>query len=209
MSKITSKSARVDELFIRNKFSSNNYWGIPTIKYCDVSKYPIKLMSFSSTKANDTKNLDKTIHFFKDDYRIQSPYEKPYKRMETLAQYRCLITPDYSLYTDLPLAIQIHNVFKSRWCGAFWQDQGLDVIPSISWGNEESFEFCFEGVQKKSAVAVSTIGARREEKSFMKGYNVMIDKIAPSIIFCLGQPFESMGDDVIFIDYKETFVGGK
>ncbi|MEG1725924.1 MAG: DUF4417 domain-containing protein [Anaerovoracaceae bacterium] len=208
MRKITSKSARGDELFIRDKFSSNNRWGIPTIKCCDTSNYPVKLMSFSSVKRNDTKNFDKAVHFFKDDYRMESVYNKPYDKMEVLAQYRCLITPDYSIYTDLPLAIQIYNVFKSRWCGAFWQDYGKDVIPSVSWGDASSFDFCFEGIEENSAVFVSTIGVRKKETDFLQGYNVMLDKIKPNTIFCLGHPFDAMDGNVIFIDYKDTFAGG-
>lgn len=209
MKKITSKSARGDELFIRDKFSSNNRWGIPTIKYCDVSHYPVRPISASSIKRNDTKHFDKAVHFFKDDYRMESVYEKPDDRMEILAQYKYLITPDYSMYTDLPLAIQIYNVFKSRWCGAFWQDNGKDVIPSVSWGDENSFEFCFEGIERNAAVFISTIGVRKKEKEFLQGYNVMLNKINPNNIFCLGRPFDAMDGNVIFIDYKDTFVGGK
>ena len=31
---------------------------------------------------------------------------------------------------------------KNRWGGAYWQSSGLTVIPTISWGDERSFEFC-------------------------------------------------------------------
>ena len=43
----------------------------------------------------------------------------------------------------MPLALQIESVFKNRWCGAYWQSKGLKVIPTVSWGDERSFDFCF------------------------------------------------------------------
>lgn len=66
--------------------------------------------------------------------------------------------PDFSMYSDLPLAIQIYNTFRRRWCGAFWQEQGLNVIPSVCWGTSESYDFCFEGIEKGSIVAVLSFG---------------------------------------------------
>ena len=76
--------------------------------------------------------------------------------IEKLKQYYALLTPDFSLFTDMPLALQIESVFKNRWCGAFWQRQGMTVIPTVAWGDERTFDFCFDGIEQGSIVAVCT-----------------------------------------------------
>lgn len=63
-----------------------------------------------------------------------------------LSQYKFLLTPDYSLYADMPRAVQLYNVFRNRWRGAYWQAQGLTVIPTISWSVPKNDEFLIANV---------------------------------------------------------------
>ncbi len=67
----------------------------------------------------------------------------------------------------MPMPIKIYNTFRSRWCGAYLQSNGVKVIPTLAWGGPETFWFCFDGVEKKSVVAVSTLGVRSEKDLFM------------------------------------------
>jgi len=67
------------------------------------------------------------------------------------------------MYTEMPVAVQIHQVFKSRWCGAYFQPKGLKVIPSLVWGEADTFWFSFDGIDEGSVVAVSTVGMRTEK----------------------------------------------
>ena len=46
--------------------------------------------------------------------------------------------------------MQIYNVFRNRWCGAYWASKGLRVIPTVNWGDESTFDFCFEGIEGES-----------------------------------------------------------
>jgi hypothetical protein len=95
-----------------------------------------------------------------------------------------MISPDFSLYTDMAQARQIEHIFKNRWCGAYWQSLGINVIPTIGLSDERSFDFCFAGVEKGSIVAVSTIGSRRAKSLFMKGYTEMLRRIEPVHVIC-------------------------
>ena len=79
---------------------------------------------------------------------------------------------------------------------------GKNVIPTISWSDERSFEFCFEGVEQESIVAVSTHGNRYAIDDFMKGYNELLRKIKPRAIICYGKPFPEMQGNVIAIPYN-------
>lgn len=104
----------------------------------------------------------------------------------------------------MPIALQLYNTFRNRYCGAVWQDNGLIVIPTISWSTNESFEFCFDGIEEGSVVAISTLGSRKEKQLFLNGYFEMIKRIQPTNVLCYGKPFTEMGNEIIYIDYLNT-----
>ena len=55
------------------------------------------------------------------------------------------------------------------------QMYGIDVIPTISWSDRKSFEWCFDGEPVGGAVAISSVGVMnsKERKAlFIDGYNL-------------------------------------
>ena len=67
------------------------------------------------------------LHGYLDDYRLEALWSRPRKSLEAVGHFGTLITPDFSLYREWPVAIQIYNTYCSRWLGAFWQANGLYV----------------------------------------------------------------------------------
>lgn len=51
-------------------------------------------------------------------------------------------------------------MLRNRWCGAYLAEKEFRVIPTVSWGDGSTFDFCFEGIPKGSTVAVSTYMVR-------------------------------------------------
>ena len=98
------------------------------------------------------------IHFFIDDYQFQRVWNQPDRYIAPLKRFQCVLTPDFSTYMDMPEAMKIYNVFRSRLIGAYWQACGLKVIPTLQWAGPESFPYCFSGIPNNSTVAVSTVG---------------------------------------------------
>ncbi len=187
-------------LLVRNEFlyrnNSSGKFDFPIIKKQDIDVNKINFLSYVNAKNNDTENKDKTIHFFTYDWKFDKVYKNPNEELEKLKQYYCLLSPDFSLFTNMPLALQIESVFKNRWCGAYWQSKGLKVIPTISWGDEKSFDFCFDGVEEGSIVAVCTYYRENCEEEFMLGYNEMLKRIKPSFVLCYDEPFKSMKGNI-------------
>ena len=204
----TQKELYQDELIkskrklVRNGFPTTGKYGIPILRKQDIDFLPLKSISFSNTRYDDRRNKKKMVHFFLHDYRFECVYDNAEILFEKLKQYDCLLTPDFSLYQDMPIVLQMYSVFKNRWCGAYWQSMGKNVIPTISWSDERSFEFCFEGVEQESIVAVSTHGNRYAKDDFMKGYNELLLKIKPCAIICYGKPFPEMQGNVVAIPYN-------
>lgn len=202
---MTSKKMRDNPLFTRNNFETMGKWGIPLIKKQEFSFDNIMLVACSDTRANDNEeNKTKGVHFFVDDYRFQGIYDNPERTLSRYSQYSFLLSPDFSTYTDMDLWRQLESVAKNRWVGAYWQSKGLTVIPTISWGHSQSYEFCFDGVEKGSVVAVGMIGCKQSKLNFMRGYNEMLKRIEPKKIICFGKPFEEMQGNLIVVDYRES-----
>lgn len=201
---MNTKEFRTSDSFLRNEFECSGLWGFPLIKKQELDLSNIELIACSDTSNHDSNNLYKGVHFFTDDYRFESLYNHPERSLEKYSRYRFLLTPDYSLYSEMSLWRQIESVGKARWVGAYWQNKGLIVIPTISWAQPSSFRFCFDGVQKNSIVAVGMIGCKRQKLPFMKGYNEMLEIIEPSAIICLGEPFPEMRGNVIVVDYLSS-----
>lgn len=205
-----SKSYRNNPLFLRNEFVSESEWGFPIVRRQKLNLEGIKLIAYQDTKLHDSGlNRKKGVHFFIDDYRMEGIYRNPCRSEEKLSQYKFVITPDYSTYSNMDRWRQIESVAHSRWCGAYWQSQGWTVIPSVTWSTENNFDFCFNGIEKGCIVAISMIGCKHSKKQFMLGYNQMLNRITPSAIICLGKPFKEMYGNIVTIDYIKSKIGAK
>lgn len=200
-----SKQMRDDSLFMRNNFATTGKWGLPVVKRQDLPFDEINLIACSDTRAHDNKENKKSgVHFFVDDYRFNGIYDHPERSLEKYSQYAFLLTPDFSTYSDMNLWRQLESVAKNRWVGAYWQRKDLIVIPTISWSDARSFEFCFDGIEKGSIVAIGMIGCKRNRLGFMRGYNEMLKRINPSAVICFGTPFPEMQGNLIVIDYRNS-----
>ena len=199
---MTSKKMRQNPLFMRNSFETSGKWELPLIKNQKLDMTEISLIACSDTRSGDNeKNRQNGVHFFVDDYRFDGIYNTPERSLKRYSQYKFLLTPDFSTYADMNLWRQLESVAKNRWVGAYWQSEGLSVIPTISWGLSQSYEFCFDGVESGSIVAVGMLGCKKSKLNFMRGYNAMLEKISPEKIICFGKPFEEMEGDIIEVDY--------
>lgn len=119
-----------------------------------------------------------------------------------LRNFKAVCTPDFSTYTDFPKAIQIYNHYRKHWLGAYWQTNGINVIPTISWSDRSSFEWCFDGEPVGSAVAVSSVGTqlnKETRKLFIDGYNEMLIRLQPSLIYFHGNVPDECGGNIVNI----------
>lgn len=203
-----SKIFRAQESFLRPCFISSKKYDIPFIEKQELSSYEnLSLIGFNRINnkfSSDTNVYSKGVHFFLDDYHFERAYKNPRKYIANLSKFAFVLTPDFSLYAERPMPIQINEVFKSRWCGSCWQRDGLTVIPAVSWGLPPTFDFCFEGIEEKSTVAISTVGCGNYKAEFMAGYNEMMNLLRPEHILCFGKPFDSMVGNIHVIPYSRN-----
>ena len=164
---------------------------------------PDRLIGFNYMKTS--KDKETGIHCYVDDYQFERVWNSPSKYIEEISKYECILSPDFSLYLDMPFAMKIWNVYRSRLIGQYWQNNGTAVIPTISWAEEETFEFCFDGIEKGSIVSISTIGVKRNKEGFEiweKGVKEMIKRIEPSAILIYGGKVDFDFGDIEVRHYK-------
>lgn len=172
-----------------------------------VNSYPDKLVGFNYAKT--TTDYSKGVHFYLDDYQFERCWNDPEKYADILRKFDYVFTPDFSLYTDMPKPLQIYNVYRSRLLGAFWQSRVINVIATLSWSDEESFEFCFKGVEPGGVVTVSTVGVVKNTEAkelWRKGMAEMIRIVKPKTILIYGKPidFEAPGIEIVYFDNTNT-----
>ena len=148
---------------------------------------PSDLIGFNYCKS--AKAFGCGVHFFVDDYQFERVWAAPEKYLELLKKFDCVLTPDFSCYLDMPLPMQQWNEYRRRALGKYWQDNGITVIPTLSWGYEASYSFAFGGLPKHSTVAVSTVGVKSSELAeqiWRDGMGAAIDALEPSTVILYG-----------------------
>ena len=183
---------------------TDDKWQMPIIE--NNHFIPEKLMGFNYAKTSQSKNTG--IHFYIDDYQFERLWNKPIDYAMILSEYECCLSPDFSLYLDMPYPMMAWNVYRSRFIGALYQSYGLRVIPTMSWGPKETFDFCFKGIPENSIVSVSTIGIKENDESFevwTEGMREMIKQIKPEHILVYGGKVDfDYGDTNV--KYYENYV---
>lgn len=139
-------------------------------------------------------NLDKRkqaiTHFFLPDFLFERVWTRLGTTMRFINTFKATLMPDFSRYTDMPLAMQIWNCYRKMWVSRYWQDNGITVIPTTGWSDERSYDFCFDGMPKGSLIAVSSLGTQNDKTAqylFEKGYNKMLEVLEPSKILFYGK----------------------
>ena len=166
---------------------------------------PDELIGFNYMLTNENKHVG--VHCFVDDYQFERLWNSPDRYLDKLQEYDCVLTPDFSLYTEMPIAMKMWNVFRSRLIGQWLQDNGCIVIPTISWCEEETFEFCFDGLEKGGTVAVSTIGVKKNTMGiWIKGMDEMIKRLKPKTILVYGGKveYDYKNIKVVYFENKVT-----
>ena len=206
------RTDRAYNLELFDPFDTEGFYQMPVIH----NNYfiPEKIKSFNYALTSSDKECG--IHFYIDDYQFERVWNSPQEYVHTLGQYECIFSPDFSLYMDMPIAMKLWNVYRSRLIGQYYQNCGMRVIPTVSWGEKETFAFCFDGIEENSIVSVSTIGVKNDAEAFKiwtDGIDELIKRKKPSTILVYGGKveYDYKNIKVVYFDNENTerMKGGK
>ena len=189
--------------------------GIPQIERPDKIIIPSALIPFS--QRNRSNNYNEFVHFYEHDKNFATVLTATKEHFDCLKKFQGVISPDCSLYRDMPLVLQIANTYMNRAIGHYLQSKGLYVIPNIRWGDERSYttielpeKFAFLGVPKHSIVSIGTYGCIKSKENkiyFTEGLEAMLDELEPEVVLVYGgmpdSIFTKVKDRTKFVHYPD------
>ena len=164
--------SKTEEGFLRQRYKQgkcNNYIyqrqaitlseiDIPIIKAVDF--FPSGMIPFNEAMSSLNKGtpLKGTVHMFLGDRNLESVWTYAEKYAEMLKNYEAVLSPDFSVYANWDNAVNLYNLYRNRFIGAYFQQQGLTVIPTVTWSTEKTYDFAFLGLEPEGTYAISANG---------------------------------------------------
>lgn len=75
------------------------------------------------------------LGFFTTDYRFENVWMYSGEMASEFLEgdWSCLVSPDFSSYDSSPFPEKLWAIYRSRWCGRYWQEMGMYVVPAIQY----------------------------------------------------------------------------
>ena len=188
MSRINSARKGCKDVFNAFLVSTAKYAGlfeIPCIEPCN--EEPKRIIAFS--KAISSKDYEQWVHFYEDDHLFERIWNTPRKYLPILERFQGVILPDFSLYRDMPLVMQLWNIYRSRAIGHWLQANGVKVVPNIRFGDQRTYNICCLGIEKHSVISIGSHGNlknRLDREVFLKGVDRIVKTLEPRLIIIYG-----------------------
>ena len=164
---------------------------------------PKELISFAEAKTiynKEIRNGNKDfchnafIHFYCDDQHFDGTQNSiwlfPEKALEIIRHFKGIITPDFSTYSDFPDPIKRYNTYRMRAFGYWCKSMNIPTINNVRWGTPETWEYCFDGIEKGSVICIGTVASGLRElenrSDFYDGFQEMIRILTPQTIIIYG-----------------------
>lgn len=164
--------------FFKAALYSDNEWGVPYIQPFTDDISGIEWFSFGE-KANIKNPENSGIHFYIDDYKFDSIWKQPDRWLNLFRKCKAVVTPDFSCYTDMPKAQQLWNHYRRQWLGAYWQENGVNVIASLSWANGQLYDWSLAGIPQNTICATSFVGYGIDVELSVEELKTAIEKLKP------------------------------
>ncbi len=165
------------------------------------SELPNRLIPFSKAMERTNTDFDRWVMFYEHDKKFERLWNKPRAYLDKLKRFRGIISPDFSLYRNMPLVMQEWNTYRGRALAHWLQKNGMEVILNVRFNDERTYEFCFDGIERNKTVAVGTHGCIKRIKDrelFKDGLEEMVKRLSPKTIIVYGA-----APDDIFKAYRE------
>ena len=144
-------------------FEGVGKYEVPRILPMEIEE-PVEMIGFNfAAKHRHPEQVG--VHFFLKDYQFSRLWTSPDIYTDMLRKFRFVCTPDFSMFTDFPLALQINSHYRKHWR-------------------------CFDGEPENSTVAVSSVGTQMERRAkslFLLGYEQMISRLQPKMVLFHGR----------------------
>lgn len=225
---ITKRSARPGIIDTWNAFMCEGAkWSPNDIPHCPtiLAKIPSRIITWVEAKSIYKKQISKDpsfkddafVCFYIDDQKFDGTragiWAQPHRSLEILSHFTGIVTPDFSTYQDFPYPVKLYNTYRMRAFGYWCSRNGLEVINSVRWGTEETFSYCFDGIDRNSTIAIGTVGGSPnklvDRLRFEEGLDELMRRLSPKTIIIYGSAkypcFDKLhANGIEIVEYKSA-----
>lgn len=187
----------------------DNRWDFPELKLAHLSKQvphrvwdgvePViereEYIYIYGTSKPPAEARDGVLAFYTDDYRFEVIWNDAVKIGEKFLhaqRWGAVVMPDFSLWTDDPMASQAWNYYRACWCARFWGEVGLKVIPNVNFsGRKETWDWPILTIPHGAPVVATQVRTMHQDSDEGKrdevgGLSHAIAGIAPQTVLVYG-----------------------
>ena len=182
--------------------STTSQWNIPVVQPNHYTETPTRFMSFAEIKSIEDLS-DVCCHFYVDDWRFVRVFDYPDDMIPILRNCMYVICPDFSQLIGWPRFACFSNSCWNKAIGAYWQMNGVNIVPNITWNYPDSYKYSVTGWPKGGMIAINSKGCLDTDESvyyWEQGYNFVLNEINPNKILRCGpiMPNEDISRSVFF-----------
>ena len=151
-----------------------------------IGSVPVELLSYR--RCLRLKKYHVCGHGYVEDKYLAIAWNKPIWYASKLSLLDCVIEPNFSLREDYSYPQVITNLYKKRLLAAYWQKEGMMVIPDVAW-HSKYIDVCIEGCPKNSIITINSTGVCQDKKSvavWKECYSYVVDTLSPIHIIRYG-----------------------
>lgn len=178
------------DVFHTSLLHDANYAGDLELPIIQPTEYiPDQLIPFTHARATRGDLSGKCMHFYEHDIKFRCIWRNPDRYLPLFQRCEAIIGPDFSMYRNMPTVMQQWNCFKSRALSYWLQSKGITVIPNVRTSDEESFAWAFDGLPRRSVIAISSSGCCRhldDRAALRRSVEEAVERLEPLAIVVNG-----------------------
>lgn len=184
------------DIFHTRYYAGATYAGdfeMPVIEGTD--EVPERLVRFSDSKSSKRNDVDAWIVPYEHDIKLRPMWRDAFRYMEDMLKHPGIVSWDFSMYRNMPFALQYWNCFRGRLLGSLFERCGGVCIPNIRPSDSRSFAYAFDGLPTEATLAMGTTGALRasEDRTVFAAYvRETVERLRPKNIIVYGVAPESV-----------------
>jgi hypothetical protein len=165
----------------RRIYEGVGQFNIPEILPQEIDLTDPKIIGFNYAKGEDFPE-EEICHFYLDDYQFDRVWKEPDLYIPSMCKFKAVLAPDFSLYDDFPMAVNVYNHYRKHWISRYWQDHGVKVIPTICWA-DGCLGWCFDGTPRRATISISVLGCNKGDgRDYWTGFHRAIEILEPKQI---------------------------
>lgn len=154
-----------------------------------VDAVPKELIPFSKAIARKFTRRNCWVCFYEHDIKFIRFWRHPEKYMERLLEFEGIISPDFSMYRNMPTIMQFWSCFKSRALAHRYEADGGNLIPNIRLSDRRSHKPCLAGLPKNKTIAIGTHGCLKnldDRKHTKENLEITLETLTPIRLLIYG-----------------------